>query len=85
MAEVIGRCNAAHHLPGRGATSTPTAPPLATGTPGCFQYHSITQAAAGPPAAPTLIATVPACRCGWNSADYLFNRRPPCECRLIAC
>jgi hypothetical protein len=30
MAEVIGPCNAAHHLPGRGATSTPTAPPLAT-------------------------------------------------------
>jgi len=30
MAEVNGPCNAAHHLPGRGATSTPTAPPLAT-------------------------------------------------------
>ena len=33
MAEVIGPCKAAHHLhhlPGRGATSTPTAPPLAT-------------------------------------------------------
>ena len=25
MAEVIGPCNAAHHLPGRGATSTPSA------------------------------------------------------------
>ena len=30
MAEVIGPCNAAHHLPGRGGTSTRTAPPLAT-------------------------------------------------------